>query len=100
MKVIGKVYLLMEASTHRVVHMVWNAKEPSPTGEMQLGPVFHDLEQAVDVAKAYSQAFQQEIVVWEMDESNEVFVLNPELLDSIKVRGKIVVRVLEERLVD
>ncbi len=100
MKVIGKVYLLMEASTHRVVHMVWNAKEPSPTGETQLGPVFHDPEQAVDVAKAYSQAFQQEIVIWEMDESNEVFVLNPELLDRIKVRGKIVARVLEDRLVD
>jgi hypothetical protein len=58
--------------------------------------VFHDLEHALDVAKAYNQAFYQEVVIWEMDESNEVVVLNPELLDKIKVRGKVVARVRED----
>ena len=49
-----------------------------------------------DVAKADNQAFYKEAVIWEMDESNEVCVLNPELLDKIKVRGKSVARVRED----
>ncbi len=49
---------------------------------------------------AFSQVSHQELVIWEMDGSNEVFVLNPELLDKIKVRGKIVARVLEDRLIN
>ncbi len=100
MKVIGKVYLLMDASTRQLMHWVWHSQEPSPTGETHLGPVFHDLEHAVDVAMAFSQVSHQELVIWEMDGSNEVFVLNPELLDKIKVRGKIVARVLEDRLIN
>jgi hypothetical protein len=95
----GKVYVLMDVSTHRVLHMVWQARGPSPAG-MHLGPVFRDLDQAKDVAQAYNEAFHQEVVIWEMDESNEVFVLNPGLLDKIKVRGKIVARVLADRVLD
>jgi hypothetical protein len=96
----GKVYVLMDVSTHRVLHMVWKARGPSPAGGTHLGPVFRDLDQAKDVAQAYNEAFHQEVVIWEMDESNEVFVLNPGLLDKIKVRGKIVARVLADRVLD
>jgi hypothetical protein len=99
-KMMGKVYVLMDVSTHRVLHMVWKAQGPSPAGGPHLGPVFRDLEQAKDVAQAYNEAFHQEVVIWEMDESNEVFVLNPGLLDKIKVRGKIVARVLADRVLD
>jgi hypothetical protein len=62
--------------------------------------VFHDLEYAVDVAMAFSQISHQELVIWETDESNEVFVLNPELLDKIMLRGKIAARVLEDQLIN
>ena len=100
MKVIGKIYLLVDASTGRVVRLVWKGKEPSPTGETQLGPVFHDLEYTVDVAMAYSQAVHQEVVIFEIDEADEVFVLNPELLEKIRVSGgKFVARVREGRLI-
>jgi hypothetical protein len=49
---------------------------------------------------AFSQISHQELVIWETDESNEVFVLNPELLDKIMLRGKIAARVLEDQLIN